>query len=184
MTEPERVRVWANALIRRHLDPSWTFGFDNAKRRAGLCDFRRRRISVSRYLSARYDDDTNHQTLLHEVAHALAGPAAGHGAEWKRIARELGYVGGTTHDGETAVELAPWVGVCPAGHTAYRHRRPPRATSCVACAPRFDRRHLFTWTRREISAATRLAAMTPRPDAAPGRSEPGDAVPAHDRHGV
>ena len=162
MSELQRVRVWADALIALHLDDSWSFGFDNAKRRAGLCDYARRRISVSRYLAARYDDETNHQTLLHEVAHALAGPAAGHGPEWKRVARDLGYRGGTTHNGETATELAPWVGGCPAGHVAYRHRRPPRATSCVKCAPRFDDRYLFTWTRREISATTRLAAMTPR----------------------
>lgn len=156
------MRVWANALIAHHLDPAWTFGFDNAKRRAGLCDYTRKRISVSRYLAARYDDDTNHQTLLHEVAHALAGPAAGHGPEWKRVARSLGYVGGTTHRGETANELAPWVGVCPAGHTAYRHRRPTRTMSCVLCAPRFDTRFQFHWVRREITAATRLAAATPR----------------------
>lgn len=162
MSELQRVRVWADALITLHLDASWSFAFDNAKRRAGLCDYARKRISVSRYLCARYDDDTNHQTLLHEVAHAIAGAGAGHGAQWKRIARGLGYVGGTTHDGETAVDLAPWVGVCAAGHVAYRHRRPPRATSCVKCAPRFDSRFLFTWTRREITPAARLAASTPR----------------------
>jgi hypothetical protein len=162
MSDLHRVRSWADALIALHLDDSWSFAFDNAKRRAGLCDYTRRRISVSRYLAARYDDDTNHQTLLHEVAHAMAGAAAGHGPVWKKVARSLGYVGGTTHTGETAEELAPWVGVCPAGHVAYRHRRPPRATSCVACAPRFDSRFLFTWTRREISPAARLAAMTPR----------------------
>ena len=123
MTELHRVRHWAEALITAHLDDSWTFGFDNAKRRAGLCDYTQKRISVSRYLTARYDDDTNHQTLLHEVAHALAGPGAGHGPRWKAVARDLGYVGGTTHRGETANELAPWIGVCPAGHVAYRHRR-------------------------------------------------------------
>ncbi|MET0813441.1 MAG: SprT-like domain-containing protein [Microbacterium sp.] len=162
MTELQRVRVWAEALIAVHLDPSWSFAFDNAKRRAGLCDYTRKRISVSRYLAARYEDDDNHQTLLHEVAHAIAGPAAGHGAAWKRVARDLGYVGGTTHHGETATELAPWVGVCPAGHSAYRHRRPTRPTSCAKCAPRFDDRNLFRWTRREISPAVRLAAMTPR----------------------
>jgi hypothetical protein len=162
MSELQRVRRWADALIASHLDDSWTFAFDNAKRRAGLCDYTRKRISVSRYLAARYDDDTNHQTLLHEVAHALAGADAAHGPRWKAVARELGYVGGVTHRGETAVDLAPWVGVCPAGHTAYRHRRPSRATSCVKCAPRFDGRHLFTWTRREITPAVRLAAMTPR----------------------
>ncbi|WP_159500161.1 SprT-like domain-containing protein [Microbacterium sp. 18062] len=162
MSDLHRVRVWADALIALHLDESWAFGFDNAKRRAGLCDFGRRRISVSRYLAARYDDDVNHQTLLHEVAHALAGPAAGHGPRWKKAARELGYTGGTTHRGETATELARWVGVCPAGHVAYRHRKATRTTSCALCAPRFDARHVFTWTRREITPAERLAAMTPR----------------------
>lgn len=162
MSDPQRVRHWADALIALHLDSSWSFGFDNAKRRAGLCDYSRRRISVSRYLSARYDDETNHQTLLHEVAHALAGPKAGHGPKWKAIARDLGYTGGTTHHGETAVELAPWVGTCPAGHIAYRHRRPSRAASCVRCAPRFDERFVFTWQRREITTAVRLAAQSPR----------------------
>ncbi|MCX6500858.1 MAG: SprT-like domain-containing protein [Microbacterium sp.] len=162
MSELNRVRGWAEALIALHLDASWSFGFDNAKRRAGLCDFGRKRISVSRYLAARYDDDENHQTLLHEVAHALAGSTAGHGPAWKRIAREIGYVGGTTHRGETAVELAAWVGTCPAGHVVYRHRRATRPTSCALCAPRFDPRHALTWTRREITPATRQAAMTPR----------------------
>lgn len=162
MSDLQRVRTWADALIRLHLDDSWSFGFDNAKRRAGQCDYTRHRITVSRYLAARFDDDANHQTLLHEVAHALAGPAARHGPEWKRTARRLGYVGGTTHNGETAVELAPWVGVCPAGHIAYRHRRPSRDTSCVRCAPHFDRRYLFTWTHREITSADRREALTPR----------------------
>ena len=162
MSELHRVRHWAEALITAHLDSSWTFAFDNAKRRAGLCDYTHKRISVSRYLAARYDDDTNHQTLLHEVAHALAGAGAGHGPRWKAIARDLGYVGGTTHHGETATELAPWVGVCPNGHVTYRHRKATRATSCAKCAPRFDERFAFTWTRRDIPRAARLAAMTPR----------------------
>jgi hypothetical protein len=33
-----RVRTWANALIALHLEPAWSFGFDNAKTRAGLCN--------------------------------------------------------------------------------------------------------------------------------------------------
>jgi len=162
MSDLQEVRATADALIARYLDASWSFAFDNAKRRAGLCDYRAKRISVSRYLAARYDDETNRQTLLHEVAHALAGPQAAHGPAWKRTARSLGYVGGTTHSGETATELAPWVGVCPAGHTAYRHRKPVRLTSCVRCAARFDERYLFDWSRREITAATKLEALTPR----------------------
>lgn len=156
------MRTWAEALIRLHLDDSWAFDFDNAKRRAGQCDFRKKKITVSRYLAARFEDDEIHQVLLHEVAHALAGHAAAHGPAWRRTARELGYVGGTTHHGETAEELAPWVGTCPAGHITYRHRRPSRATSCAKCSKSFDPRFQFDWVRREISPALRLAAQTPR----------------------
>ena len=156
------VRRMAQELMGEHLDAAWSFGFDNAKRRAGLCDFQRRRISVSRYLSARYDDEVNRQTILHEIAHALAGPGAGHGSAWKRQAAALGYTGGVTHHGETATELAPWVGTCPGAHTVYRHRRPARAMSCALCCRRFDERFLFSWRHREISPATRLAATTSR----------------------
>ncbi len=66
----DRVRRWAEALITLHLDPTWTFGFDRARTGAGLCDYRARRITVSRLLAERFDDDDIHQVLLHEVAHA------------------------------------------------------------------------------------------------------------------
>ncbi|QIM16060.1 SprT family zinc-dependent metalloprotease [Leucobacter insecticola] len=149
MAELARVRVWAEALIRMHLDPhEWSFGFDHAKRRAGLCNFTERKITVSRYLSEKFDDDEIHQVLLHEVAHALAGPEAGHGAHWKRIADELGYVGGRTHDGEIAHERAPWIGSCPAGHEHYRFRKPTRITSCGSCTRGFSRDHLIEWRKR------------------------------------
>ena len=131
MSDLQRVRVWAEALIALHLDQTWSFAFDNAKRRAGLCDYTRRRISVSRYLTARYDDETNHQTLLHEVAHAMVGPGAGHGPVWRRTAREIGYVGGRTHQGEIAAERAGWVGSCPGGHEHVRFRA-PRGRSSTA----------------------------------------------------
>ncbi|GAB3121928.1 SprT-like domain-containing protein [Glaciibacter psychrotolerans] len=158
MADLERVRIWADALIRLHLDPSWSFGFDNAKKRAGLCNFTDRKLTVSRYLAARYDDDEIHQILLHEVAHALAGPRAGHGPKWRNLANSLGYEGKRTHDGEIADELAPWVGVCPAGHAHYRYRQPTRPLACGLCGRSFNRAHLITWTRREITAAVRRRA--------------------------
>ena len=153
MAELSRVRVWAEALIALHLDASWSFGFDHAKRRAGLCDYTAKRITVSRHLAARFDDDEIHQILLHEVAHALAGPRVGHGPAWKRIARNLGYEGGRTHSGSVAHELAPWVGSCPAGHVHYRYRRPARALSCGVCTRRFDSAHLIRWRQREVRRA-------------------------------
>lgn len=155
MAELNRVRLWADALIALHLDSSWSFGFDAAKTRAGLCDYSRKRITVSRYLAARYDDDEIHQVLLHEVAHALAGPRAGHGPRWKAVARDLGYEGKRLHDGAIANELAPWVGVCPGGHTHYRYRRPAKALACGRCSKRFDPNYLIDWTERAVTAADR-----------------------------
>jgi SprT protein len=148
MAELERVRAWAEALIRLHLDPSWTFAFDHARTRAGLCQYDRKRISVSKLLAERYEDDEIHQVLLHEVAHAMAGPRAGHGPRWKSVATELGYEGKRLHQGETATELAPWVGTCPAGHRHYRYRKPTRPLSCAKCSRSFDPRHRIVWERR------------------------------------
>ena len=149
MADLTRVRVWADALIQLHLDPTrWTFDFDNAKRRAGQCNYSKHRITVSRYLAPRFDDDEMYQILLHEVAHALAGPGAGHGPRWKSIARELGYEGGRTHTGEIAHEYATWVGRCPAGHEHVRFRRPTRSVSCGRCSRGYSDEHRIVWRDR------------------------------------
>lgn len=152
MAELEKVRTWANALISLHLDTSvWSFGFDNAKTRAGLCNYTAKRITVSKYLAARFADDEIHQVLLHEVAHAMAGTRAGHGAKWKAIARDLGYEGSRLHDGAVATELAPWVGTCPAGHQHYRYRRPTRPLACGRCSRRFHAANLIVWKHRAVN---------------------------------
>ena len=151
MADLHRVRTWADALIALHLDSAvWSFGFDNAKTRAGLCNYTAKRITVSKYLAARYDDDEIHQVLLHEVAHAMAGTRAGHGPAWKSIARELGYEGKRLHDGAIADELARWVGRCPAGHQHYRYKRPARPLACGKCSRRFAFAHLITWQERAL----------------------------------
>ena len=146
--------TWANALIDLHLDRGWSFAFDNAKTRAGLCNYTDKRISVSKYLAARYEDDEIHQVLLHEVAHAIAGTRAGHGPKWKAVAKELGYEGKRLHDGEIAGELAPWVGTCPAGHLHYRYRKPARALSCGQCSKRFSPANAIRWEQRAVRRAS------------------------------
>lgn len=152
MSDLDRVTNWADALIRLHLDPEvWTFGFDHARTRAGLCNFTDKHISVSKPLALKYEDDEIHQVLLHEVAHALAGSRAGHGPTWKRIAAEIGYDGKRTHEGSAANELAPWLGTCPAGHEHFRFRRPTKPLSCGVCSRGFAHAHLITWVKREIS---------------------------------
>jgi len=53
---------------------------------AGICVFRHKVIFIDR---AVHPDDFE-QTLLHEIAHALVGKG-GHGPEWRKVARRIGY---------------------------------------------------------------------------------------------
>ena len=149
MTDLAAVRAQAEALIATHLPAdTWTCGFDHARTRAGQCDFGRHRITVSRHLAARADANALEQVVLHEIAHALVGSAAGHGSSWRSTARQLGYRGDRLHDGPIADDLAPWIGRCPSGHEHVRYRRPTRPTSCARCARRYDPANAIQWERR------------------------------------
>lgn len=152
MADLDDVARWAHTLLEKHLDDSWSFAFDHARTRGGACDWARRRITVSRHLCLRWSDEEMHQTLLHEVAHALAGPTAAHGRQWRQIASRLGYTGTRTHNNPTADELAPWIGTCPSGHLFYRHRRPTRPLACGRCARRFEAANAIQWRRRAVPA--------------------------------
>jgi SprT protein len=152
MSQPQElaaVQEMAEQLIARFLPCSdWTFAFDHAKRRAGLTRFDTRVISLSRHIAPRLCADEVEQVLLHEIAHALAGPKQAHGAQWKAIARSIGYRGSRVIEGPDLSELAPWVGVCPAGHTHHMFRRPRRAYSCRSCGSGFNLAHRITWSQR------------------------------------
>lgn len=158
MADPSTVQLRAQTLIRQYLSSEWSFGFDRAVRRAGLCNFSKKRITLSLHLSQLSSEEENEQTLLHEIAHALVGPEAGHGKLWKRTAAEIGYRGGTKYDGPSLDQLAPWEGTCPGGHRVYRHRKATRASSCAKCAPKFDQRYLITWQKRDIKPREHASA--------------------------
>ena len=149
LTRPDRVRAIAEGLIARHLDTGWSFDFDWAKRRAGLCNYTERRISLSRHFVASHNLEQATQVILHEIAHALAGSAAGHGAQWKAVAKSLGYRFEKIDGNLIAQNTASWVGLCPAGHPHYRFREPTRKASCAKCSPGFSRANLIEWRKRD-----------------------------------
>lgn len=138
----------ARALLDEHGLRDWTVALDRAKTRAGATHFRRRRITLSGPLTRAHDEPLVRDTILHEVAHALVGPAHGHDRVWKAKAREIGASDQRCFSSEAARELAPFIGTCPAGHEVRRHRRPTRLTACAECSASFDPRHLFEWTYR------------------------------------
>jgi hypothetical protein len=105
----------------------WTFRFDGATSRLGLCSYSTKTISMGLTYVLAAEPEQVEQTMLHEIAHALVGCYAtnadgsrvlylgqyvknGHGDAWKRKAREIGYNGKRTSD-NPAVEAAQAVAV-------------------------------------------------------------------------
>lgn len=80
----------ARTLLAEHGLGHWKVRVDNAQRRLGVCYHQRQTISLSRQFLAVGTDEQAQDTILHEIAHALAGPDAGHGPEWKAIAERIG----------------------------------------------------------------------------------------------
>ena len=146
----------AEELVARHGLDGWDVRLDRARRRAGVCHFDRRTIGLSAPLTLLHDEAHVRDTILHEIAHALAGPRHGHDARWRRIAGEIGCSGERCLPADAPAPQTAWLGVCPAGHTVGRHRRPERVMTCSECSRGFDLAHLFTWTHHG-----RVAVMHP-----------------------
>ena len=134
--------------LQTFLQPGWVFATDTAKRRAGLCNYSARQISISRYYIDLHSIDDCLQVLAHELGHAKAGNAAGHGKKWLAAARQFGYRNEKLTGLTVAEEHAPWLGVCPAGHQHFRYRKPTGPLSCLKCSSQFSSQHLIAWKKR------------------------------------
>ena len=84
------VAAQARALMDRNGLHDWSLRFGNARKKLGECRAKEKLIVLSRAHAAGGAPDDVTDTILHEIAHALAGPAAGHGPTWKAVARRLG----------------------------------------------------------------------------------------------
>lgn len=103
----------ARTLMDDHGLTSWHFRFDNAVRRFGVCRYRDSTISMSRELTRLNVEAEVRDVILHEIAHALVGPGAGHGPKWRRKAREIGAQPTRCYEAD-AVQRPPakYVGTC------------------------------------------------------------------------
>lgn len=80
----------ARSLMDRHGLEDWTFRFSAAKTRLGECRESERVIQLSARHAVTAEPRDATDTILHEIAHALAGASARHGPAWKAIATRLG----------------------------------------------------------------------------------------------
>jgi predicted SprT family Zn-dependent metalloprotease len=140
----------ANDLLREHglAQKGWTFEFDQAKRRFGVCRYRSKRIGLSQPLT-----EANHyievvDTILHEIAHALVGPGQGHNNVWKRKCMDIGAKPQRCYTSEDVVTVAgKYRAVCGAcGKSHSRHKRIPRGRQ-VAC---LCQNYIKDWSKKQI----------------------------------
>ena len=148
-------KTLANKLMTQHglKQVGWIFQFDNAERRFGQCRYRSKTISLSEPLTLLNPKSQVQDTILHEIAHALA-PGAHHGPRWKAKAREIGATP-ETYYGEAVNKPAPkYIGTCPNGHEhtlMRRSRAMERGTqACGVCCKelnfgRYSSQYVIVW---------------------------------------
>ena len=127
-------------------DLGYSYGYSKrAKRRLGVCKIGKKRIELSSYLVELNTEkvDVIKDTILHEIAHAIAfslygyDGGADHGPKWQRIAKSIGCDGKRLHDNaETPLKQpkSKYTLVCTTcDNQIKKHRKPTRRSSCAKC---------------------------------------------------
>jgi hypothetical protein len=105
----------ASQEMLKHGLHGWTFGLNDSKRQLGVCKYRAKRIEIAEFYARNNPPANVLDTLLHEIAHAIAGPSARHGPAWKAVAVRLGAIPRAcdkAHD--TVMKPGDWQATCPA----------------------------------------------------------------------
>ena len=132
--------IASQEMLEARLAHGWTFVLAATQRRLGVCKYRTKRIEIAEYYARNSPQVTVLDTLLHEIAHAIAGPAAKHGPAWKAVAIRLGATPRACDNShETVVPPGDWQATCPACKKIFHlYRRPNRLSGyrCRCASPR------------------------------------------------
>jgi predicted SprT family Zn-dependent metalloprotease len=148
------------SLIAEHdILKDWKVVLIKRKTAFGICRYYKKVIGLSSLRLPHCTYDSIWNTIIHEVAHALAFKLyghKGHGRMWKELCVELGgnglrctpdeqrYETGTNKF-DVDAKISKYVATCPNGHIHYRNRKPKREVSCGICSKYFDKRYLITY---------------------------------------
>jgi predicted SprT family Zn-dependent metalloprotease len=140
-------------LMKKHglVAMGWTFKFDNAKRRFGVCRYRSRVIGLSRELTLLNSEAEVVDTILHEIAHALT-PRHHHDAVWRAKAIEIGCNGERCYSSDDVkTPKGNYEAICPCcKHTHAKFKAPSKTkrASCGNCGNgKFDIAKLLIWEK-------------------------------------
>ena len=113
----------------RHNLHHWHFGYNQRKQTLGLCIYQRRAIELSIWYVERNPLLEVQDTILHEIAHVLAGPRAKHNRVWRAHFLAIGGNGSNTMESSEALrqmrmQRAKYTSTCPdCGEVFQAHRR-------------------------------------------------------------
>ena len=118
-------------LLCKHGLNDWSACLDDSISRAGACKYSARQISLARLFIRKASEQEIRDTILHEIAHALAGIEHHHDAVWRKIAKEIGCTAQRCHD----IVFSPprWIVQCPNGCFANTRNRRIRGVICKKC---------------------------------------------------
>jgi SprT protein len=123
------------SVFKPHALPGWKILFSQTSlKRSGSCSYHTKTLRINKSFAVRAPESSLVDTILHEIAHMLAGESAGHGPEWKKVAKEIGCSGKVEHDFEWASE--PFVAKCPTkghlemGANVIRWKKPLECPKC------------------------------------------------------
>ena len=134
-------------LLGRHNLPDWSAHLDDSMRRAGVCKYRGKQISLSRFFLRKASEAEILDTILHEIAHALAGFEHHHDAVWRNIALQIGCSGNRCHD--IKFGLPRWIMFCPGRCFVTTRKRRARRRICAQCGRPVE---FVDWTKeRELA---------------------------------
>jgi len=134
--ELQKAKELAENLMQKHgLEISfhgWGFKFDSCINRFGVCKRGKRIISLSSKLVSLNNELEVRDTILHEIAHALAPHGAGHGEQWREKALSIGCNGSRCCGKEVITPPAKYTAICgTCGRVVNKNRM--RVLACGQC---------------------------------------------------
>lgn len=126
----------ARKLMNDHGLGHWSFQLDRAKKRAGRCNHTYKIISLSESFVQYNSEEDVKDIILHEIAHAIAGPKQGHGDIWKNICRQIGAKPVRCYGEHVSMPKGHWHARCGSCKKEWNlHRRPKYITGswCPKC---------------------------------------------------
>ncbi len=143
-----KAEMMAEDCIRYYV-PEWTFVWSTAKRRRGSCHFGPKEIQLSIEYAKDNDEYYILDTILHEIAHAIAGARVHHGPQWQAVCLDIGAEPRRVkNDKEIKRPQHLYESYCPSCNAVHKryYRKPNRnrgLRSCGWCDTRFNPNYIL-----------------------------------------